>query len=85
MHGGILTENEVQASCRDLLKDAWLACARAGYRPILSVHDELVFDLPEATVAEAVPVIERLMTQSSPWAEGLPLAVETVVSDTYTK
>jgi len=85
MHGGILTENEVQASCRDLLKDAWLACARAGYRPILSVHDELVFDLPKEKVAEAVPVIERLMTQSSPWAEGLPLAVETVVSDTYTK
>ena len=85
MYGGKLTENEVQASCRDILCDAWLACAKAGLLPVLNVHDELVFEVPEKDVEAAVPEIRRLMTTCSPWAEGLPLGVDINVLDAYAK
>lgn len=85
VYGGKLTENEVQASCRDILCDAWLACADAGFLPVLNVHDELVFEVPEDEAPQIVPEIRRLMTTCSPWAEGLPLGVDITVSKFYTK
>lgn len=85
VYGGKLVENEVQASCRDILCDAWLACASEGYYPVLNVHDELVFEIDKGTEEKATSDITRLMTTCSPWAEGLPLGVDVVISDVYTK
>lgn len=91
VYGGLLTENEIQATCRDLLRDGWLACMDAGFTPTFSVYDELVFPIPtsEATPA-TVKEISRLMCESSPWAntEALgkcPVDVEAHVLDYYTK
>lgn len=85
LHSGILTNNEIQAASRDVLRDAWLAVHAAGYRVVLSVHDELVVEVHERLAHSSVPEIEHLMVSSSPWAAGCPLAVETVVTDHYCK
>lgn len=85
MYGGKLTENEIQASCRDILCDAWLKCADAGYLPILNVHDELVFEVDERAAEDAMHDIEICMTTCSPWAEGMPLNVDIGVKKFYTK
>lgn len=85
MYGGKLTENEVQASCRDILCDAWLACADHGLLPVLNVHDELVFEVEEKAVKESVEAVRHYMTTCSPWAEGLPLGVDINVLDAYAK
>ena len=49
-----------------------------GVRMLLQVHDELVFELPEADVAAASPVIERVMAEAALPAVTLdvPLGIE---------
>jgi len=85
--GGKLTENEIQATARDILVEAWVALAdKLPQAPVLfSVHDELVLLLPENEAASLDGEIKRLMITSSPWAEGCPLEVESAVSKVYTK
>ena len=74
-HGGKACENIVQALCRDLLAYAMINVEGGGYPIVLSVHDELVCetpDAPEYTVAE----LEKLMCSLPEWAEGFPLVAE---------
>lgn len=85
-YGGKATENEVQASCRDILVAAWLAVDKAGLPPVvLSVHDELVIEAKIDEAPQIAKELERIMCNCAPWAEGLPLGVEVTISDRYTK
>jgi DNA polymerase I-like protein with 3'-5' exonuclease and polymerase domains len=52
---------------------------------VLDVYDEIVFEVPEDIDAEQIERICSLMTDSSPWAEGLPLEVEWSLTDMYEK
>lgn len=85
LYGGLLTENEIQATARDIFCDAWLAVVRAGHRVLWTMHDELIIELPEDRAAESAPEIVRLMKTSSPWAKGCPIDVEYVISKHYRK
>lgn len=85
VYGGKLTENEIQATARDLLVHAWVKCAEAGYLPVLNVHDELVFDVPKADAERAMADITRIMTTPPAWAAGLPLGIDIETHDCYTK
>ena len=85
VYGGLLAENWTQATARDVLASAWLRCACAGFVPVLSVHDELVFELPESTAREDLARITSLMETPLPWAPHLPLKVEGKLTTTYTK
>lgn len=87
LHPGLLVENAVQATARDILAVAWARCTDAGFAPVLSVHDELVFEVPEAAAAEAATAIRRIMQTPPPWpdAEILPLEVETAIAGRYGK
>jgi hypothetical protein len=86
-YGGKLCENEIQAIGRDILRDAANACVKEvpQYPIVMDVHDELVFEVPENITPEEIKVIEDLMTQSSPWADGLPIEVEWHLKDHYIK
>lgn len=88
LHPGLLCENLVQATARDLLADAWLRLVTAGYRPVMSVHDELVFEAEEAGVngtVNAVTSIKSIMSEPPAWAKSLPLAVDVKTSERYEK
>ena len=74
-YGGMLCENAVQATARDLMADAMLRAEDTGiYEVNMSVHDELVtiVDEDKGDVKE----FEDLMSESPRWAEGCPVAAE---------
>ena len=85
VYGGLLAENWTQATARDVLAFAWLRCADAGFLPVLSVHDELVFELPEASAQQDLERITRVMETPMPWALHLPLKVEGKLTPFYAK
>lgn len=73
--GGVLTENVVQAVARDLLMEALLRLDATGiYKPILSVHDEVVCERKKEVGSTEEFV--KIMSEVPEWAKGLPIKVE---------
>ena len=82
-YGGKLSENITQAVARDCLFFALENLEAAGYRIIFTVHDEVVLEVPEGT-ADLADVV-RIMSQTPPWAPGLPLNADGWINDFYHK
>lgn len=74
-YGGKLAENIVQALCRDLLAWSMPGVEAAGYKIILSVHDELLTEVPD-TPEYTVKELERLMCVLPAWAKDFPLSAD---------
>jgi len=83
--GGTLTENVIQAMCRDLLAGWLLECEHNDIPIILHTYDELVGCVPEDRSEEALSKMIEIMNTGPAWAEGLPLATEGEVSKCYKK
>lgn len=66
-YGGKLTENIIQAICRELLAIALIEAERAGLNPIMTVHDEIVCDVPKSRADWAAGELTRIMTALPPW------------------
>jgi DNA polymerase I len=75
----------IQGTSADIIKRAMARMLPAlrdsglnDVRMLLQVHDELVFELPEGDVAEASPIIERVMAEAALPAVTLdvPLAID---------
>lgn len=65
-YGGKLTENVVQATARDVLRDAIVKLWRAGYRTVLHVYDEIVAEIVKGW--GSVEEFERIMGEMPAWA-----------------
>ena len=72
--GGLLTENVVQATARDLMATAMMALEMSGYPVILSVHDEIICEVADGfgTLDEMI----EIMTRVPDWANGCPINAE---------
>jgi DNA polymerase-1 len=66
------------------MEDA-LAEAKLDARMLLQVHDELVFEVPEAQVEAALPVIRKVMVEAPQPAVELkvPLVVDARAADNW--
>lgn len=84
-YGGLLTENVVQATARDLLVRGMFNCEAAGHPVVLTVHDEIVAEVPEG-IADA-KLLDRYMTDIPQWAKdlGIPVATECWTGARYRK
>ena len=84
-YGGILTENVVQALARQLLCRAMERLDGAGWPIVLTVHDEIVTEMPAGT--DWRPELEKIMCEPVEWAEEIkvPIAVECWQSERYKK
>lgn len=72
VYGGKIVENTVQALCRDLMVHAMILVR--DYLPlVLTVHDEIVVEVPEHLGDAALSLLRSAMTDVPAWAAGLPL------------
>ena len=81
--GGKLTENLVQATARDCLRDAMFALDEAGYDIRAHVHDEVI--VTEPLDGRTVEEMSELMGRPIPWAPGLPLRADGYSTPYYIK
>jgi DNA polymerase len=71
-YGGKICENICQGICRDIMAEAMLRVEAAGYSIVLTVHDEIVCEVPEGF--GSVPELESLMSEVPAWATGFPIS-----------
>jgi DNA polymerase bacteriophage-type len=73
--GGELVENAIQAACNDLLRAAVLRVESAGWPVVLTVHDEIVTEVPD--LPEYTPeALASMMIIRPQWAPTVPIAAE---------
>jgi len=81
----------LQGTAADIIRramvrmDGALAKAKLGAQMLLQVHDELVFEVPEAEVERTLPVVTKVMTDAPMPALSLtvPLHVEAHAADNW--
>ena len=78
-----LTENIVQGTARDLLANALINAANAGYDTVFHVHDEIICEVPNGY--GSVDELCRLMCIKPEWADGLPLNADGFECEYYKK
>jgi DNA polymerase len=84
-YGGLLVENLIQATARDVLADMVLKIEAAGIPVVLTVHDEVVCEVAEDRAQEALGLIERIMSTPPEWMPALPVACEAKIEERYGK
>ncbi len=77
-------ENITQAAACDQLAEPMLEIEAAGYETVLTVHDEIVAEVPDTDEFTAER-LASMMCMSLGWNEGLPLAAAGFETKRYTK
>ena len=73
-YGGLAVQNPVQAAARDIMAEGMLDLDAAGYKPVITIHDEVV-----AEAAKGFGSIEEfisIMKAPRKWTDGLPIAAD---------
>lgn len=83
LYGGMLAENAVQALSRDVLAEAMSRVESAGYPIVLTVHDEIVSEVPKGF--GSFEEFNALMRIVPPWAEGFPIVAAGWSGERYRK
>lgn len=81
--GGLAVENVVQATARDLMAGAMMRLENAGYPVIMSVHDEIICEVPVGY--GSLDEMIEIMTSPPAWAKGCPIAAEGKEGPRYRK
>lgn len=82
-YGGKLTENIIQALCRDIIAEAMLRLEDKGYEIILSVHDEIIAEVDKDF--GSVEEFSKIMCELPSWAVGFPISAEGFECQRYRK
>jgi DNA polymerase len=82
IYGGKLVENVVQALANCILKEQMLRI-KEQHRPLLTVHDSVVFCVPDEKVHTACTFIQECMRWVPDWAEHLPVNCELKTGKNY--
>ena len=82
--GPLIVHNCVQATARDVLREAMFALDEQGYQVIAHVHDECIVTEP-ITSGRTYEDMAKTMCPDIPWAKGLPLEAAGYDGDYYFK
>lgn len=83
-YGGKLFENICQAVARDILADNMHRVESAGYNIVLTVHDEIIAEVPD-TDEYSAEGLSKLLASNPQWAPDIPLAADGFESYRYKK
>ena len=81
--GSRIFENLVQATARDILREAMFSLDENGWDIRAHVHDEVI--CTEPLTGRSVDDMARLMCPDIPWAKGLPLRADGYECSSYRK
>lgn len=84
-YGGMLCENVVQAVSADLMTESAIRFEAAGWPIVLTVHDEIVCEMPDAGRGHLIAECERIMEVSTDWSVGWPIRAEAWAAKEYRK
>lgn len=86
-YGGLLFENLVQATARDVLAEALLRLRAAKIPVVFHVHDEVLCEIPstQQAIKEATEKVTKALCATPKWAPGLPLACDPYTTQYFTK
>ena len=77
-------ENLVQALARDIIAQHSLSFYKqSGFRPSMTVHDELVYVVPEADAQSALDELQTIMRAGVSWWPELITWSEGDIADSY--
>lgn len=82
--GPLIVHNCVQATARDVLREAMFALDEQGYQVIAHVHDECIVTEPISS-GRTYEGMAKTMCPDIPWAKGLPLEAAGYDGDYYFK
>ncbi|QHI69856.1 DNA polymerase [Tichowtungia aerotolerans] len=86
LYGGLLCENLVQATARDLFAQHLLEIHRSGIgRIVFHVHDEVIVEVPKERAGETKEQILEIMRTTPDWLSGCPVDAEAGIFNHYTK
>ena len=73
-YGGKIVENITQGVARDVMADAMLRADKSIYKVIMTIHDEMVAEVPQGE--GSLEEFEELMSETEEWAKGCPITAE---------
>lgn len=85
LHGGLLTENLMQATCARLLCRALVNCEAAGLETVLHVYDSILIESDKKNAKRNAAKLKEIMCDPPPWGADMKLAVDQHVGKRWTK
>lgn len=82
IYGGLFAENLTQSLARAVIEDAMVGIS-AHYRPLLQVHDEIIFLVAQSKLDEAKARLELVMRTPPQWGLDLPVNCEVKHGKSY--
>ncbi len=85
VHGGLLTENLMQATCARLLYRALVNCEAAGLETVLHVYDSILIESEIKNAKRDAARLKEIMCAAPPWGKDMKLAVDQHIGKRWTK
>lgn len=85
LHGGLLLENLMQATCARLLYRALVQCEKAGLATVLHIYDSIMIESELKNAKRDAAKLREIMCDPPKWAPDFKLAVDQHTARRWTK
>jgi len=83
VYGGLLTENMVQGTSRDVLAEGIWSVEKMGWPVVLTVHDSVICQVLEKDAEQCLADCIGTLSQTPVWGEGMMLDAEGHIAEDF--